>query len=70
MTKQTKDILAGVSMIILAILSIIFIPLALLWALNTLFPVLAIPYSFYSWLAVIVLDLTWIYKPKLSIKRD
>jgi hypothetical protein len=30
-------------------------PLAGIWALNTLFPVLAIPYSFSTWLAAAVL---------------
>lgn len=30
----------------------IFGPFALIWALNTLFPTLAIPYDFWTWLAV------------------
>jgi hypothetical protein len=30
-------------------------PLVSIWALNTLFPVLAIPYTFETWLAVILL---------------
>jgi fumarate reductase subunit D len=29
-------------------------PLALIWAINTLFPVVAIEYSFINWLAVLV----------------
>ena len=33
------------------VLLIIFGPLALIWALNTLFPVLAIPYTWQTWLA-------------------
>lgn len=41
--------------IVLVVLLIIFGPLATIWALNTLFPVLAIPYTFLTWLAVIVL---------------
>lgn len=36
---------------------IISSPLATIWALNTLFPMLSIPYSFVTWLAVIVLML-------------
>lgn len=41
-----------VAMIIVAIvLIIIFGPFALIWALNTLFPVLIIPYTFKTWLA-------------------
>jgi hypothetical protein len=68
MTKQNKDILTIVSILTLAILAIIFVPLATIWSLNTLFPVLSIPYTFYSWLAVIVMNLTWMYKPNL--KKD
>jgi hypothetical protein len=68
MTKQNKDILMIVSLLTLAILAIIFVPLATIWSLNTLFPILSIPYTFYSWLAVIVMNLTWMYKPNL--KKD
>jgi hypothetical protein len=68
MTKQTKDILTIVSILTLAILAIIFVPLATIWSLNTLFPILSIPYTFYSWLAVVVMNLTWMYKP--TIKKD
>lgn len=32
-------------------------PLLTIWALNTLFPVLAIPYTFWTWLAVIFLGM-------------
>ena len=41
--------------LVLAVLIFIGAPLALIWALNTLFPALAIPYDFTTWLAVIVL---------------
>jgi hypothetical protein len=68
MTKQTKDIITIVSILIFAILAIIFVPLATIWSLNTLFPILSIPYTFYSWLAVIVMNLTWMYKP--IFKKD
>lgn len=37
-------------------------PLAIIWALNTLFPALNIAYSFWTWLAVVVLNLTWLSK--------
>ena len=37
-------------------------PLAIIWALNTLFPILAINYGFFQWLAVVVLNLTWLSK--------
>jgi hypothetical protein len=68
MTKQNKDIIAILSILTLAILVIIFAPLAIIWSLNTLFPVLSIPYAFYSWLAVVVMNLTWMYKP--TIKKE
>ena len=33
-------------------------PLVIIWALNTLFITLSIPYSFWTWLAVVVLNAT------------
>lgn len=47
--------LTGLVLIALIVLLIIIGPLATIWALNTLFPALAIPYDFFTWLAVIVL---------------
>jgi hypothetical protein len=41
--------------LILIVAIIVFGPLCSIWALNTLFPVLAIPYTFETWLAVILL---------------
>ena len=41
--------------LVLIIALIVFGPLCSIWALNTLFPVLAIPYTFDTWLAVILL---------------
>lgn len=43
--------------VLAAIALIISSPLATIWALNTLFPMLNIPYSFVTWLAVVVLML-------------
>jgi hypothetical protein len=42
-------------LLILLILTVIIGPLVTIWALNTLFPVLAIPYSVETWLASIVI---------------
>ena len=39
----------------LIVLAVVFGPLVTIWALNTLFPVLAIPYSLDTWAAVILL---------------
>jgi hypothetical protein len=70
MTKQTRDIVTIVALLTFAVLLIIFGPLATIWSLNTLFPVLAIPFGFYQWLAVIVLNLTVFGKQMLTYKRD
>lgn len=42
-------------LIILLILLIILGPIVTIWSLNTLFPVLAIPYSIETWLATVVI---------------
>jgi hypothetical protein len=41
--------------IVVALALILIGPLATLWALNTIFPALAIPYNLDTWCAVIVL---------------
>jgi hypothetical protein len=40
---------------ILVIAAIIGVPLATIWSLNTLFPVLSIPYTIWTWLAAFFL---------------
>ena len=52
--EGTSLVLLVVCLLALALL-IIFAPFAIIWAINCLFPVLAIPYTFWSWLAVVVL---------------
>lgn len=42
-------------------------PLLTLWALNTLFPVLAIPYTIETWFAVVVLGA--FLRAKVSVKK-
>ncbi len=42
----------GITLIVLAI---VLGPLAGIWSLNTLFPVLAIPYTWETWLAFLLL---------------
>lgn len=42
-------------LIIFAIAVIVFGPLASIWALNILFPVLAIPYTLNTWAASLIL---------------
>jgi hypothetical protein len=49
-----KDSSLALLIVVVAILLVIFGPFATIWSLNTLFPVLAIPYTFDTWLAIIV----------------
>ena len=42
-------------------------PLATIWAANTLFPSLAIPYTFMTWLAVVVLGA--FFRANVSVKK-
>lgn len=41
----------AISVIIIVALLLFVMPIAFIWALNTLFPVLAIPYTVETWLA-------------------
>lgn len=41
---------------LLFVVLLVVVPLALIWSLNTLFPVLAIGYSFKTWLAAFLLS--------------
>ena len=41
----------------LAIALIVFFPFAVIWAANTLFPALAIPANFDTWLAIVILGM-------------
>jgi hypothetical protein len=58
--------LGGLTAILLVVAIFTLGPLFVVWALNTLFPILAIPYSFDSWCAVIVL--AWFMRVKISVK--
>lgn len=66
MNYNTKSALVFVLLVVIVILTIIFGPLAVIFSLNNLFPVLAIPYNFYTWLSVVILNLTWMYNPTVS----
>ncbi len=39
-----------------AVCAVIFVPLLLIWALNTLFPTLAIPVTWHTWAAMLFLS--------------
>jgi hypothetical protein len=42
-------------MLALVVLLIVLAPIATIWSLNTLFPVLAIPYTFDTWASALIL---------------
>jgi hypothetical protein len=42
-------------------------PIATIWALNTLFPVVAIPYTFETWVAVVVVGA--LFKSKVTVSK-
>jgi len=52
-----------VCLIILGVLS----PLAIIWAINALFPTAGIPYTFWTWLAVIIVG--GLFSPTVKIYR-
>ena len=60
-------VLAVLFAIALIIVLVIAGPLATIWALNTLFPVVAIPYSIETWLAVVIV--ASLFKTNLTYKK-
>lgn len=59
----------GISLMLLLIVFILIgAPLALLWAINTLFPSLAIPYTFETWLAAFIIPAA--FKTIITTKKD
>ena len=53
--------------IILILALIIAGPVLTIWAANTLFPALAIPYNFSTWAAVVILGT--FFRAQVSVKR-
>jgi hypothetical protein len=64
-----SDFIGTVGVIVLIILLIIFAGFVNIWALNTLFPVLDIPYTFWTWLASSILFAN-ITRIKYRSKKD
>lgn len=52
MSNLTNNQIVGI--IILAVIVIIFVPHLVIWALNTLFPVLAIAHTWKTWAAIVI----------------
>lgn len=53
-------------LVVIALAIVIGMPIALIWALNTLFPVLAIPYTLETWLAAFIIPAA--FKATVSVK--
>ena len=50
-----SDLIKIIGIILFATLLVIFGPIVTIWSLNTLFPALAIPTTFDTWAAVVLL---------------
>ncbi len=62
-----NNLIGIVGVVLLIAVLIIAGPLLLLWALNTLFPVLAIPYTVWTWLAALILGSA--LSPTIRVKK-
>ena len=49
---KTAEVIA---ILVIAVFFVIIGPFIAIWSLNTLFPALAIPYTFWTWLAALIL---------------
>ena len=56
------------TMLALAVLIILLGPVLLIWSLNTLFPVLNIPVTLETWLAVVILS--GLFKTTVKFNKD
>ena len=63
----SMKILALIAVIALIIFLVIIGPLLTIWSLNILFPVLAIPYTWQTWVAVVIV--AGIFKTNLTYKK-
>jgi hypothetical protein len=57
-----------IGIVALIVLLVVIGPLATIWALNTLFPALAIGYTIDTWVAVVILGA--FLRANVSIKKD
>ena len=62
-----RDVVKIILGIVLIVILVAAGPLLVIWALNTVFPVLAIAYTFWTWLAVLILG-TFL-RANVSVKR-
>ena len=64
---RSMKVLALIGMIALIVFLVIIGPIITIWALNTLFPVLVIPYTVETWFAVVVVGT--LFKTNLTYKK-
>lgn len=57
MSNNLKVFLLVAAIAVLVVIAIVW-PFAIIAALNTLFPLLSIPYNFWSWLSVVALQIS------------
>ncbi len=62
-----NNLIGIVGVVLLIAVLIVAGPLLILWALNTLFPVLAIPYTVWTWLAALILGSA--LSPTIRVKK-
>jgi hypothetical protein len=62
-----KNVIALIGVVALIVLVVVAGPLLLIWALNTLFPVLAISYTVWTWLAALILGAA--ISPTVRVKK-
>ena len=65
----TRAWVALVIVVVFLLALIILWPFVIIGALNILFPLLSIPYSFLSWLSVVILNITTFALLVLAINR-
>ena len=58
---------ATILAVIVVILAVVFGPFVMIWSVNALFPVAAIPYTFETWIAAIVL--AGVFKANVTVKK-
>ena len=63
---MNRDMMAILAIVLIVALILVG-PIITIWALNTLFPALAIPYTFYTWLAVVILGA--VFSPTIRVTR-
>jgi len=57
--RNMNDNIKIVGVVILILILVVFAPFLTIWSMNTLFPVLAIPFTFDTWAAVVLLGM-WV----------